>query len=217
MSESNIYRCFSCGAVNNSIDAAWCSCLTSDRTFVCKQCGECFCSAPRAWRKMFWQSTSVELRQRIREKQQSAPPMSAIGSDLQRPIVLVVDDDRVIHHVLGRLLKNFNGTVLYADHGGKALELARTVCPDLIITDALLPGLDGRELSHAVKTTPETSRCKVAVMTGLYKGPRYRAEAIRDYLVDEYLEKPVKAPQIRELIQSVAAKYRQADCMAVAG
>ena len=215
MTESNVYRCFTCGAVNNTTDAAWCSCVTSDRTLICNQCGECFCHAPRAWRKMFWQVSAIDLRERMRKEEKQPAPMTSVGSELVRPIVLVVDDDRVIHHLLARLLKDFKGTVLYADHGQKALELARLVRPDLVITDALLPGLDGRELALAIKTSPQTAGCKVAVMTGLYKGRRYRMEAIREFQVDHYLEKPVKADQIRELIGSINTLYGQR--MAVAG
>ena len=122
---------------------------------------------------------------------------------LRRPVVLVVDDDKIVHIVIGRVLKDFTGTVLHCDNGAKALAVANDVRPDLIITDALLPGLDGRELARVVKTSPDTAHCKVAVITGLYKGLRYRSEAMRKFQVDEYLEKPINVDQIRSLVDSV--------------
>jgi CheY-like chemotaxis protein len=126
-------------------------------------------------------------------------------NNLRRPVVLVVDDDKIVHLVIGQILKDYSGTVLHCDNGAKALAVATDVRPDLIITDALLPGLDGRELARVIKTSPETAHCKVAVITGLYKGLRYRNEAMRTFQVDEYLEKPVNVDQIRALVASVSA------------
>jgi putative two-component system response regulator len=126
---------------------------------------------------------------------------------MKTPLVLVVDDDKVVHLVMAQILKDFDCTALYCDNGAKALELAREQRPDLVITDALLPGLDGRELARALKSSPETAHCKVAVITGLYKGVRYRSEALNRFSVDEYLEKPLKVDQIRALIASVTSVY----------
>jgi CheY-like chemotaxis protein len=150
----------------------------------------------------------------MREQREAGVPIPAAVHD-PRPIILVVDDDKVVHLVISRALQGFHGTVLYADNGATALAVAMKVIPDLVITDALMPGLDGRELARAIKTTPETSRCTVAVMTGLYKGVRYRAEAIRDFQVDEYLEKPVRAEQIRTLVASVEGRLQASPASAL--
>lgn len=122
---------------------------------------------------------------------------------MKPPVVLIVDDDKVVHLVMAQILKDFACTALYCDNGAKALELARQMRPDLVITDALLPGLDGRELARAIKSDPDTTHCKVAVITGLYKGVRYRSEALNRFQVDTYLEKPLKVDQIRTLLASV--------------
>ena len=122
---------------------------------------------------------------------------------MKSPTVLIVDDDKIVHLVLAQILKDFDCNAIYSDNGAKALEIARELRPELVITDALLPGLDGRELAHALKADPDTAHCKVAVITGLYKGVRYRAEAVKRFSVDAYLEKPLKVDQIRALISSV--------------
>lgn len=82
--------------------------------------------------------------------------------------------------------------------------------PDLVVSDAMMPGLDGRELSRQLKSKPETSGVKVIVMTSLYKGERYKAEAIRAFGVDDYLAKPVDPATL------LAAAERQLDGIATA-
>ena len=119
---------------------------------------------------------------------------------------MIVDDDRVVHTITSKILNSFEGTVLHCHDGREALELAQELLPDLIVTDALLPKLDGRELARILKQSPDTRRVKIAVMTGLYKGPRYRAEAFRDFMVDAYLEKPIDAERLRSLVASVQPK-----------
>jgi CheY-like chemotaxis protein len=122
---------------------------------------------------------------------------------MDQPKVLIVDDDRLIHAIIDKVLEGRGVTVLHASDGVTALAMARSARPDLVITDALLPHLDGRELAKQLKTTEETRHCKVAIMTGLYKGNRYRSEAFKEFLVDEYLEKPVHPDKILQLVESI--------------
>ncbi len=204
MTEQNLYPCYHCDKLNNALQNNWCLCVTTDRTLVCEHCGECFCQSPALWQSMFWTTTSPEMRQRAPERKAvSVPKLSAVPAESARPLVLIVDDDRVVHVLTSRILDQFSGTVMHCHDGGEALELAKRVQPDLVITDALLPTLDGRELARTLKQSPETSGCKVAVMTGLYKGQRYRAEAFREFMVDEYLEKPIDPTKLRALVASI--------------
>lgn len=129
--------------------------------------------------------------------------LTSAPANLARPIVILVDDDRTVHAVASRILASFSGTLLHSHDGEEALELALRVQPDLVITDALMPKLDGRQLAKLIKLSPETYACKVAVMTGIYRGVRYKNEAFRDFRVDAYLEKPVKATQLKALVESV--------------
>jgi CheY-like chemotaxis protein len=129
-------------------------------------------------------------------------------SPLPRPVVLIVDDDNIVHSIVTRVLSGFSGTVLHATDGLSALKMARLLPPDLVITDALLPKLDGRELAKALKSEEDTKNCKVVVMTGLYKAPRYRFEALSNFLADEYLHKPVAPGKIKALAEEAAAAMR---------
>jgi CheY-like chemotaxis protein len=119
---------------------------------------------------------------------------------LRRPILLVVDDMRVIHTIVDHMLRDFPGTILHAYDGGEAMRIARDVRPDILLADALLPGIDGRDVARLLKSNPATAHVRAIVMTAFYKGLRYRTEAIRDFLVDAYIEKPMTATQLREVV-----------------
>lgn len=141
-----------------------------------------------------------------------------------KPVVLMVDDDRVIHVIAARVLAAMPVTLVHAHNGAEALEMAMELRPDLIVTDALLPKLDGRELCRKVKTSPGMQGCKVAIMTALYKGARYRNEAFHTFLADEYLEKPLTPEKLRHLVSHLlgivptigAASVRSQGPMAIA-
>jgi CheY-like chemotaxis protein len=83
-----------------------------------------------------------------------------------------------------------------------------------MLTDALLPGLDGRDVVRFLKNDPSTSSIRTIVMTGLYKGQKYRNEAFRDFMVDGYIEKPVGAAELRRVTGEMLAKIAPVPAMA---
>ena len=198
------YSCAKCCRLNDAAIAPWCSDVSKQRTFVCGACGACFCSAPLAWRRSFFLSAAgATYRERLQREQIVSRRLTAVTSDHARPVVMIVDDDKVVHLIAQRVLEDLAGTIVHAYDGDEALRLCREMRPDLVITDALLPKVDGRNLARMLKTTPETSQCKVIVITGLYKGIRYRLEALRDFRVDEYLEKPVPPARLHAVAASL--------------
>ena len=80
--------------------------------------------------------------------------------------VLVVDDARVDQHLAGRLLEqDLDVKVVYADNGKRALEVIRANKPDIVVTDMLMPEMDGLELTEAIRA--EYPALPVIVMTAL--------------------------------------------------
>ncbi len=127
--------------------------------------------------------------------------MHTESTTIRRPAILVIDDDRTVHKLVERALQNFPGTLLHAHEGVEGLRMARELRPELVLTDALLPKLDGREIALRLKSDPATRAIKVVLMTALYKGTRYRIEAINSFGVDEYIEKPVDPTRLRKLAE----------------
>jgi len=115
-----------------------------------------------------------------------------------RPLVLFADDDPTGRAIATRVIRTMSLGIITAANGEEALELARFHKPELIVTDAFMPRLDGREVSRIVRQEmPET---KIVLITSVYKDSRYRSEAIRDFGVDEYLTKPINPAQLRQIV-----------------
>jgi CheY-like chemotaxis protein len=195
-----IYTCAWCHAVNDSMTAEWCSCLSSRTTLVCRSCGRCFCDASERWQTAFTLSPAGTVFIQRERKRKSLSAVAEEPAVIRRPLILVVDDDKVVHLIAGRVLRHFGGTILHAEDGAAGLSMALETRPDIVITDAFLPKLDGRELARLLKGRAETAACKLVVITALYKGRRYRDEAYKNFHVDEYLEKPVSAATLNAVV-----------------
>ena len=84
-----------------------------------------------------------------------------------RDIVLVVDDSPGTLGMLNETLETAGFTVLVAQAGQVALDLVDRVTPDIVLMDALMPGLDGFETCRRMKQKPGLSAVPIVFMTGL--------------------------------------------------
>ena len=99
-------------------------------------------------------------------------PLTEVPADVRttgvpqpRPVVLVVDDEEVIADTLSVILSRSGFSTMKAYDGESALELARVVPPDLLLSDVMLgPGIDGAALAIAV--TEFCPACKVLLFSG---------------------------------------------------
>jgi len=110
--------------------------------------------------------------------------------------ILVVDDESYVRDLLMRVLTRRGHAVDVAADGESALELMTEHQYDLVLTDVVMPGIDGFDLLRRVKATyPGVT---VIVLTGYA-----RKQSISDFLLygaDEYLSKPF---QVQALLDSV--------------
>lgn len=71
--------------------------------------------------------------------------------------VLVVDDEELIAESVAEILRSDGFDVLVAFSGNEALELTRELCPDIVLSDVLMPDIDGVETAIQIRQTcPET-------------------------------------------------------------
>jgi CheY-like chemotaxis protein len=75
-----------------------------------------------------------------------------------RPRVLVVDDEANARNALGELLDDAGYDVALAASGGEGLALVDTFHPDVLLTDALMPGMGGAELAARARARPWAPR-----------------------------------------------------------
>ena len=82
-----------------------------------------------------------------------------------RKTVLVVDDAPLNRKLIRTLLSMRNARVLESEDAEKAVELAREHCPDLILMDLQLPGMNGLEAARILKADPQTSNIPVVILS----------------------------------------------------
>lgn len=85
-------------------------------------------------------------------------------TDPPKPLVLVVDDEAIIADSLAAILGQSGFAAMAAYDGLSALELARVVPPDLLLSDVAMPGMSGIDLAIAVSQA--TPGCKVILFSG---------------------------------------------------
>jgi CheY-like chemotaxis protein len=81
-------------------------------------------------------------------------------------MALVVDDSMLIRHSVCRFLEERGFAVESAANGLEALEILKTVLPDIIVTDIVMPQMDGSELITKLKASPTTARIPVVIIAG---------------------------------------------------
>ncbi|MCJ8345631.1 response regulator, partial [bacterium] len=84
----------------------------------------------------------------------------------KRPTLLIVDDEPNNIRILSDLLKE-DCQILFAKNGLKAIELAKTKLPDLVILDIMMPEMDGYEVCERLKLIPETKDIPVVFATAM--------------------------------------------------
>jgi DNA-binding NarL/FixJ family response regulator len=116
--------------------------------------------------------------------------MSTVHTDT----VLVVDDTPESLRFLTDTLESSGIAVLVATSGEAALELLDHVVPDLVLMDAVMPGLDGFETTRAIKARPSSAHIPVVFMTGLTES-EHVVRALDAGGVD-YLRKPIVVDEL---------------------
>jgi CheY-like chemotaxis protein len=194
--------CFRCQLSFNTAHSKWCDCVQRTRSLVCPSCGRCSCDAPVEWKQHHGSST---LRPQLSDEpsldaEDRGGPTKA--SFPRRARVLVVDDD-VFVQLLAREGLSMEFEVTTAKDGLEGLARALDTLPHVVVTDALMPTLDGRELCRTLKSHPKTAGTRVVIMTSLYRSARHEREAIRDFGADVFLRKPFTISALSDVIRSL--------------
>ncbi|MEM6782250.1 MAG: ATP-binding protein [Bacteroidota bacterium] len=132
--------------------------------------------------------------------------------DDDRTTVLVVEDNAEVRAYVRRHLEEADGEaptyrVLEAQDGRAGLDLARRLLPDLVLSDVMMPAMDGFALCQALKSDPETDFLPVILLTA-----RAAAEDKLEGLgieADDYLTKPFDVRELRARIGSLIANRQR--------
>ncbi len=81
------------------------------------------------------------------------------------PKVLLVEDDTLLAESLGERLRTEGFTLAVAKSAEEAIDIVADTVPDLIVTDVILPGMDGIAMIAKIHGNPETSQVPVIILS----------------------------------------------------
>ncbi len=121
--------------------------------------------------------------------------------------ILVVDDDPFIARLLEIELRAAGYDVRVANDGGRALELARERCPELVLADVMMPNMDGFELTRNLRQDSRTASVSVIMLTA--RG--LSADKLEGFAVgaDDYIVKPFDTPELLARIRGALRRSRE--------
>lgn len=120
-------------------------------------------------------------------------------------LVLVVERDPHVRDLEAFFLNEAGFSVQFAEDGLAALEIARSAIPSIIVTEILVPKLDGLALCRAVKNDPELQHIAVLVFSILAASGRAREAG-----ADAFLMKPLAERRLVDTVRDLLAQ-RQAN------
>jgi CheY-like chemotaxis protein len=111
--------------------------------------------------------------------------------------ILIVDDEVPIRELVAEVLAENGHQVLQASNGREALELLSSEVPQLVLTDVMMPLVNGIELVRAMKSTPQLAEVPVVLMTAAARQPAI------DIGQHGLLEKPFTLDALEALVRRV--------------
>jgi signal transduction histidine kinase/CheY-like chemotaxis protein/ligand-binding sensor domain-containing protein len=128
-----------------------------------------------------------------------------VGEGPDMTTVLVIEDHPEVRAYLRRHLESGSPAyrVLEAADGEEGLALARARLPDLVLSDVMMPKLDGLGLCRALRADPETDFIPIILLTAK-AAPEDRLEGLAEHC-DDYLTKPFDVAELRARIGNLIA------------
>jgi twitching motility two-component system response regulator PilG len=115
--------------------------------------------------------------------------------------VLLVDDTRTLLSLIQVYLMGWSISFLEAKDGQEGLKKARENRPDLVISDVRMPGMDGFELTAAIRSDPQLHRTPVVLLTSLNDEASRRKGRLVG--ATAFLTKPVSVEELRRQVSTI--------------
>jgi len=110
--------------------------------------------------------------------------------------IIVVDDEPIIADTLVNILEGEGHDALAVSHGESAVKWAKMVLPDAVISDVIMPGMDGIEAAKAIMALLPT--CRIILFSGQTAGIDLLAKARAEGYLFEVLPKPINPEKLLE-------------------
>lgn len=123
--------------------------------------------------------------------------------------ILIVDDNASARETLVSMLEGQDYEIELAKDGFQALQILNQLQPDLILLDVMMPGMDGFEVCHRIRATPQLAEVPIIMITALDD----RASLVTgiESGADDFLSKPVDRYELQARVRTILRlnRYRQ--------
>jgi CheY-like chemotaxis protein len=113
--------------------------------------------------------------------------------------IVIIDDNRDICDLILNILLSEGLEATICSNPLEAKEVIKKINPQLIITDMLMSGVDGRTLAKEIKTNPETKNIKIMMMSA-HPDAQKESDNIG---IDDFLAKPFEIDHLVEKVQNL--------------
>jgi len=127
--------------------------------------------------------------------------MAQANMPWQGKTVLVVDDYLAVRKTIKELVQSLGMVPVEAENGLKAQEILKTQAVDLVVTDLVMPEMDGFELTEAIKNDPALRKIPVVIIS-THADSKYIFRALR-LGADDYLTKPPTAEMVNAVLTRI--------------
>jgi DNA-binding NtrC family response regulator len=122
--------------------------------------------------------------------------------------VLVVDDDRSLRESVASNIKSWGFNVEQASDGQEALQKLETFAPHLVVTDLMMPRVDGFDLLRELKAR---GYCPPVIVLSAFGNVEIATQTVHELGAFWFLDKPVRLSALRCLIERAAAQSRMVE------
>ncbi len=122
---------------------------------------------------------------------------------MKKKLIMIVDDEENIREFLTVILEKENFDVVTASDGQDCLNKLKTIKPDLILLDMMMPVMSGREVAEKIRKSPDTKNLKIAFVT-VARFSELGKDTLSKLNVLDYITKPFDNEKLIERVKKLA-------------
>jgi CheY-like chemotaxis protein len=134
----------------------------------------------------------------------AADSSAELSATHQRALILVVERNPLVQHLERYFLEQAGYTVEFAGDGMNALQRARELRPRIVVTEIMVPALDGLSLCRMLKSEPRTAHARVLIFSHLHAEDR-----AREVGADAFLLKPISEQMLIDTVERLITSQNE--------
>ncbi len=123
--------------------------------------------------------------------------------------ILIVEDDPAALRLTSYTLEAEGYEIITAVNGVEALRKAQQEAPDLVVLDIMLPGIDGFEVCHRLRSDPESPQARMPILMLTAKSQEADREMGQKVGGDLYVAKPATPEELTEAVKGLLAQREE--------